>query len=379
MKHSNLGASGAERWFNCSGSVELQKGIPNTSSEAAKEGTLAHELAEQILLGETNIALEKLKNQESQEMLDAVWVYTDYVLNKVKKPNQELHVERQFDLSFIHEGMFGTNDACIIDRGTKTLEIIDYKHGEGKYVEVENNLQLLYYALGAYYNLAIDRLLPLSNIKLTIVQPRFKGADPIRSWEIDVKTLLEFEGTLRQKVKKVLENPELKMGEWCRWCTAKAVCPLQKSKALEVARANFGVDKKLQLPEIKALTNKELSEVLNYKKDINSWLIAVEKEALRLAIDGEDIHGYAVSTKKTHRKWSVEDKKLIEFLTQAGLAEKEILQVITPSQVEKKLSKINKEYKSLVDELTIRPKGADTLVRIPDDQLDNKTIRRQKL
>ena len=65
------------------------------------------------------------------------------------------------------------------------------------------------------------------------------------------------------------------------------------------------------------------------------------------------------------------DKKLIEFLTQAGLDEDDIVQVITPSQIEKKLGK---EYKSLVDELTIRPKGADTLVRIPDDQLENNKL-----
>ena len=368
MKHSNLGASGAERWFNCSGSVELQKGIPSVSSEAAKEGTLAHELAEQILRGQIPDA------STDKNMHEAVWVYTDYVFNRLTGPNQFYYVEKQFDLSFIHEGMFGTNDACIFDLDTKTLEIVDYKHGEGKYVEVENNLQLLYYALGAYQSIFFDGEREVASIKLTIVQPRFKGADPIRSWEIEEKTLLEFEDTLRLKVKKVLENPELKMGEWCRWCTAKAVCPLQKSKALEVARANFGVDKKLQLPKIEALTTQDLSEVLNYKKDINSWLLAVEKEALRLAIDGEDIQGYAVSTKKTHRKWSVKDKKLIELLTQAGLADDEIVQVITPSQVEKKLSKITKEYKSLVDELTIRPKGADTLVRIPDDQLETNKL-----
>ena len=195
MKHSNLGASGAERWFNCSGSVKLQEGIPSISSEAAKEGTLAHELAEQILLGKTNISPEILKDKE---MLEAVWVYTDYVLNKLKKPNQKLYIEKQFDLSFIHEGMFGTNDACIIDLDTKTLEIVDYKHGKGKYVEVENNLQLLYYALGAYQSFCRDgrgtikkveepnkpldypplyeiHIHDITNIKLTIVQPRFKG------------------------------------------------------------------------------------------------------------------------------------------------------------------------------------------------------------
>jgi len=209
MKHSNLGASGAERWFNCSGSVELQKGIPSVSSEAAKEGTLAHELAEQMLRHQVPDA------STDKNMHEAVWVYTDYVkragwdkcIERYRKirpvpplsiERPVLYVEQQFDLSFIHEGMFGTNDACILDSTTGHLEIIDYKHGEGKYVEVENNLQLLYYALGAYHNFKKQiSNISFYSITLTIVQPRFKGADPIRSWEIDEKTLLEFEDTLR--------------------------------------------------------------------------------------------------------------------------------------------------------------------------------------
>ena len=95
MKHSNLGASGAERWFNCSASVKLQEGIPSVSSEAAKEGTLAHELAEQILLN-------RVPNASSDKNVhEAVWVYTDYVFNKgciflnhyIKDFNSDLNIK----------------------------------------------------------------------------------------------------------------------------------------------------------------------------------------------------------------------------------------------------------------------------------------------
>lgn len=47
--HSILGASSAGRWMKCPGSVRLCKGLPNVSSEAAKEGTAAHWFAEQCL------------------------------------------------------------------------------------------------------------------------------------------------------------------------------------------------------------------------------------------------------------------------------------------------------------------------------------------
>lgn len=44
--HALLSASGAHRWMNCTPSAILETQFSDTTSEAAKEGTLAHELAE---------------------------------------------------------------------------------------------------------------------------------------------------------------------------------------------------------------------------------------------------------------------------------------------------------------------------------------------
>lgn len=45
-KHALLSASSAHRWLNCPGSVSLTKDMPDTVSEYAEEGRLAHALAE---------------------------------------------------------------------------------------------------------------------------------------------------------------------------------------------------------------------------------------------------------------------------------------------------------------------------------------------
>ena len=44
--HSVLSPSGAHRWLVCTPSALLEQQFPDTTSEAAQEGTLAHELAE---------------------------------------------------------------------------------------------------------------------------------------------------------------------------------------------------------------------------------------------------------------------------------------------------------------------------------------------
>ena len=44
-KHAKLPPSSAERWINCPGSVHMASLFPESASPAAKEGSLAHELA----------------------------------------------------------------------------------------------------------------------------------------------------------------------------------------------------------------------------------------------------------------------------------------------------------------------------------------------
>lgn len=45
-QHALLSASSAHRWLKCTAAPKLEQGFPDTTSEYAKEGTLAHAIAE---------------------------------------------------------------------------------------------------------------------------------------------------------------------------------------------------------------------------------------------------------------------------------------------------------------------------------------------
>lgn len=45
-QHALLSTSGAHRWLACPPSATLEAGLPESSSQAAEQGTAAHELAE---------------------------------------------------------------------------------------------------------------------------------------------------------------------------------------------------------------------------------------------------------------------------------------------------------------------------------------------
>ncbi len=174
--HSKLGASSASMWMNCPGSVRLCAGIPNTPSKYTSLGTAAHELGERCLLDGTNahdhlgekITADGKPHPVDVDMADAVQVYIEEirgdiiqaldldlsvldgksVLAALEKSAAIFGVEARFHLEWLHPDLFGTNDANF-GVPLDVLRVYDYKHGQGVAVEVEDNPQLKYYALGA--------------------------------------------------------------------------------------------------------------------------------------------------------------------------------------------------------------------------------------
>ena len=153
--HALLSASGASRWMSCPASVHLETQFPDTTSEYAKEGTLAHELAEakarhyfftkDFTTRKFNAAVKKLKADElwHDEMENCTDVYLDFVkaIALSFKNRPYIALEKKVDFSdWVPQG-FGTAD-CIIISGD-ILHVIDYKHGKGVPVSPENNSQLI--------------------------------------------------------------------------------------------------------------------------------------------------------------------------------------------------------------------------------------------
>ena len=162
--HALLSASGARRWLSCTPSALLEAQFPDTASEAAREGTLAHELAELKLrnyfftvdFGKQKFtrAVNKLKKEAlwQDEMMDYTEEYLDYVKTAALgfESLPYAAVEKRVDFgSYVPDG-FGTADCILI--GSGILKVIDFKYGkspEGR-VEAEGNPQMALYALGAY-------------------------------------------------------------------------------------------------------------------------------------------------------------------------------------------------------------------------------------
>ena len=146
---------------------------------------------------------------------------------------------RTKDGRFSRGPMFGTND-CSLFAMFERVVIVDYKHGQGIPVEVEDNAQEKYYALGIAHDIdwAFDEL------DLVIVQPRCPHPDgPIRRWTTTAAALREFEEELRQAA-LATEDPDapLSAGDHCTFCKAAAVCPQLREQAFVQAGIEFDDD-----------------------------------------------------------------------------------------------------------------------------------------
>lgn len=243
-KHSKFSASGAERWFNCQGSVALSEGLPDKDSVWSIEGTRAHEVLEKILtalnpnvFGANNVWINyELPKQYPREMINYALSAATFIRSLEKKTLfSDLLVETRIHLDFIHPEMFGTFDAAIVDY-FGTLHVFDYKYGAGHAVNPQKNLQMIFYALG----LAYLHHWNFKKVRVWIIQPRIKGYDGPTFWEISLRSLREYISIFEAAIDRVELSPNRYVeGEWCWFCKAKNICPLKQEAKTEKAISLF--------------------------------------------------------------------------------------------------------------------------------------------
>lgn len=238
--HSKFSASGAERWFECSASVEASEGQPDRETEWSREGTVAHELLEEIMTvmiatGSTKVFYPQVKAGIPREMVYHVTNAANFILGLwAKNPGADIMVETRIYLPFIHKDMFGTFDGAVVDH-FGTLHVFDFKYGAGHAVSAKENLQMIFYGLG----LAFKHHWNFQRVRLWIIQPRIKGYDGPTFWDVPIEVLKSYEAKFHEAVWRVENEPEFKEGSWCHWCKAKRVCPLKIEGRDEKARELF--------------------------------------------------------------------------------------------------------------------------------------------
>ncbi|HSW00040.1 MAG TPA: DUF2800 domain-containing protein [Sedimentisphaerales bacterium] len=354
-KHAVLSASSSKRWMSCPGSIRMCAGAPATEGPYAREGTVAHRMAE-MLLKDGKYTVDGLALREGEdyalgEMCQAVMVYVNYVsgLCRMDVKYDPLVIEARFDLSCLYPGMYGTNDASVYDHVTRTLHVIDYKHGKGVLVDPENNTQLMYYATGALLSLSPDR--PVERVVLTVVQPRAArdSESGILHWETTPESILHWAKTELVPAAKRTEDPNapLVVGDHCRFCPALGTCPAQAQRAIEIAQMDFATLTPKPAGALSEMDTAALARVVLHSDLIRSWLQAAEAALFTRAMNGEALggHGLKLVAKRSNRKWKAGAED--ELKAKYGTALLEAPALCTVPAAEKKLRALNLDPKAL--------------------------------
>ena len=296
--HSPLGASSAERWLNCPGSTALVAALGPTDDQDdpdyRRDGILAHELASTCLKNGTDCWEETDAFPTiAPDHMAAVQTYLQYVRGLPPDDGQH-YIEQRVHLPEFHPQFYGTVDFALVQR-TKGVHIVDYKHGEGVVVEVEDNPQLKYYAFGFIEADGADIHPDDEAVTLTIVQPRVPWHPDgiIRSWNTTAGELRKWAyDTLRPAMVNAYSYGEMphidgldkfQIGEWCRFCPAKLLCPAMR-EAADITTDPVRADDIRTDPD--TLDEKEMAWYLGVWPAAKMFYKALEERADRLLLAG---------------------------------------------------------------------------------------------
>jgi Protein of unknown function (DUF2800) len=331
--HSTVvGGSSAGRVLQCPGSVQLCAQYPNIETEFAAEGTALHMALDMIMSG-----LAK----EDRDVIGLTfngYVITEEMFEEALRPILDKWDELDQELggiSFLSEqrvafpgieGAFGTTDLIGVAKD-RTI-VADAKFGRGVAVTAEKNPQEFYYARAAMNTPATAKFFDEDRpVEFIIFQPRVNDGEPFTRWMTTTKQLLAFEVELRTAVETaMLPDAPLKMGPYCKFCSAKSGCPLYQNLARN-ARLIGHDDMKEHLEEWLPQADM-LIELGNFIKSLAHD--QMEK--------GMTVKGWKLVNKRATRNWA-DEEKAVRYMAKVGLpaADRHVKKLISPAQAEKAL------------------------------------------
>lgn len=315
--HSRIGASSADRWLNCPQAPQVSAGHKREPNEYMAQGTVAHMVAEKCLKEGRSpedftfevVTHDGFEVEIDLEIVEGVDLYVKTVAADMALYDlPQLYVEQGFHLGYLHEDLYGTNDACLTEAFGGVLRVYDFKFGVGKPVEVEDNPQLKIYALGAL-GLVDD----VEEIELVIVQPRALHRDgPVRRWRIspaDLRAWAQAELAPKARATRDPSAPFNPNKDWCGWCPALGFCPAVRKQAVEVFDVPFdeaavpAIPVK-DLPLVEQMTPEQIGRMLQFKPLAEKLLKAVYERAKTMLIENpEAIPGFKLVEGRANRSW----------------------------------------------------------------------------
>lgn len=359
--HALLSASGSARWLNCTPSPLLEEQYPDSDSEAAAEGTAAHELAEYKLHGlmgnPEGIEDPRPTSQwDSEEMESHTDDYADHVMATLAQaqetsPAATLLIEHRLDFSHLVPDGFGTGDAIII--ADDTMTIIDLKYGKGVEVSAEANPQMRLYALGALHQFGM--IYDIRKVKMVIFQPRLRNTSID---EIDAAELIEWgEAVVKPTAAIAMQGGgELTPGDWCQFCKHAPACPALAKQHFDVVPME---DAQPAAPAPDTLSDAQIANIVKWSGDLKKWVGKVEEYALKSALEGKNFPGLKLVEGRSNRAFTDKEAaaKKVQELGHDPWKPRELLGITAMTKL---LGK--KTFDTELGEYLHKPEGKPTLV-----------------
>lgn len=383
-KHAILSPSAAHRWLHCTPAPRVEAEFPETTSEYAEEGRLAHSVCElaakkkfTVMNNRTyNSRLKKLKADPKwdDEMLSTAATYVEHLTEHAMRFEHAPYValEVQVDITDYAPEAFGTCDCVMI--GGDELIITDYKHGKGVPVSAQDNPQMLLYALGAlklYRPIYGDMIRRVSTY---IDQPRLGSYDGA---SMTVEELLAWGESIKPKAAAAfMGTGEFAPGEWCRFCRAKAKCRARANQntALEDFKDCIPLGRSIPMQTeydatgfkpSNCLTDEEIGALLVRAEGLVAWYNDLKEYALVACLNGKTIPGWKAVEGRSTRAWTDQDTAL-EALMAGGVEEAIIYDRVpkTLAQLEKVIGK--QRFGELVGGMITKSPGKPALAAESD-------------
>jgi hypothetical protein len=383
--HAKYSPSQLKRIIACPGSVKLSEGYTEEESPYAAEGTMLHEIMAATLqklqkqpspflvpvfleeaINEAPVKLEKEQIRTCEAALDAfLAVFTEL---KEECDLVKIDIEERVSLEGYHvPDCSGTADVILTCFGRESfrvreIHIIDWKFGQGVYVDVENNPQCQAYLLGACAKWVSS---PSAEVlKAHIIQPRL---DNYNSHQYTYQELMNWCDTVLKPAIKLAENGTVFFAgeEQCQWCKASGNCKAEYELARDTAIKAFAL---YTQPDV---SDEDKKWILENTAFLTKYVDSVKKEVVARLLMGGEFPGYKLVNGRSSRDWESEETAREWLVSRSeqpgsGFGFEDIFEtkLVTPAKAEK-LSKGMKKDPEFVALYNTR-EGAPTLVKAED-------------
>ena len=334
-----LRPSNAIRWANCAGSFQLESFFPDEESAEAREGTAGHFFATEYLKGlEYPVGYITPNGVPiDADMIEAGHVLISDVM-RVFAPRQHsarLYVERMvYPHGLINPLCEGTPDVVMIDYHGRYIHIWDFKYGH-KYVEVWGMLQCLLYLAGVVEGIELTAEdLASWTVIITVVQPRYYAAPPVRHWQPRPAEIQQWFTWLEQRAEAALQpNAPCQTGPWCTNCKARHSCEAL-AKAGGVAVEMSG--QSLPLVMDAAQVSRQLRSTEDALERLEALLTGLAAFAENEIRQGRRVPGYELRPSSNKEDWTQPVPEIIAMGDSFGVDLRKPVDAVTPTQARKK-------------------------------------------